>query len=342
MAGRRYSDDEMVNLHVLLRFYCGSFGISFKEFCSDLSKEIGGDADHQEQIHDAISNFLNKGTMRAVERLMPQLVPVLEKIFEQAGDQGHDEARSLLGALVNGELDIDPEAKAFFEPTRRTEYMAGSLQARLEQKDPKLGILRTIDRNYDKTISQALGLFAYMVEDEGSEAHKVRDDRLINRHFVAIRRWSNEPGGYSVHGLKFWEHETRKKFMYFSEKYRILANDDRADDRESNGVCFFDSRYLTALARGRMTQMMTMLSGVIPQADTFDSFRGILTTSNREGDRMSAHVLCLACADAEEKHRRMGHFKLPELLEVSPETQHDLIKWWVEEDGSREPTLFRT
>ena len=47
MAGRRYSDDEMVNLHVLLRFYCGSFGISFKEFCSDLSKEIGGDAEEQ-------------------------------------------------------------------------------------------------------------------------------------------------------------------------------------------------------------------------------------------------------------------------------------------------------
>lgn len=332
---RRLSNEDLRNLHVLMRFFCDEMNFGYSTLADRLTKTMSDPA-LAEKTYERLVEFINRGTLKGINELLPHFVQTLAMEFEAVPATEKVSFAPFLELVLAGKTETDKDAKEFFSPLLSSNYMVKAMREKAAKKDPQLALLLQVKEGYEQNIGRALGLLSLTADHKGRET-TLSEPRLDDQHLVAIRLASAGDATYSVHGLKFQRHWMEESVMFFSAKYFIDASPEQegGSDAEKNkhqafGVSFFDGQYLFGVARSTTDPMMTVLTGRLPVGQNIEFFEGFLMTSNSEGFRVNAPVLCLRCGDEDEKYRRMGRYDLKELIEETPEAQRPALDEWLE------------
>ncbi|MEO1150563.1 MAG: hypothetical protein AAFW83_06175 [Pseudomonadota bacterium] len=353
------SEETWIYLNILAQFVCRRRFPSKISFAREVGKahaaiarveaEKAGSSDAlpDERAFDALTHdasekvnaFLTKGTLTHMPAVRKAFDQVLRQQFAGLSTiDGFDLARIYDHLLLNEGIQNDKLCQSFFDQPGRAPDLLSQLASRLSRLQVDGDTVQSAPAKLKNAIGKIFNIAAIEFDDMGYPIAPY-DERLDDRHFLLVRRSSQNEDDLITHGLKFARHHRNRDFMYFSEQYNANRDGERHEraGRESRGVCFFDARYVKAIARPGNGHTLTYLVGMLPVDDDFDIFPALLTTSNSAGVRIAAKSLAIAVPDADFKHRHTGIFSDAEIMAVFDGPRQRALTDWLTGEGKISP-----
>ncbi|MEL7028442.1 MAG: hypothetical protein AAGL49_04360 [Pseudomonadota bacterium] len=334
---RRLYDEEAIDLHILVRYFCRHTGLSFTAFsAAAIDAYDGPRGEWGSSPARDINNFLHRGTVRAIHRYAECITNYLGAELRAAGPLNSYDLAEVLGEFIASRTYREhPGARRFFEieAHRTMPYLVPALARRDVRVASPAAAPAPPEKNIGKAFQQLAATF-----DAKNRDVQLLDERFFGR-FICLRSSSETPERFVAHGLKIDRHDDNPDMMYFSEKYFLRKPGGETQGRKSQGIMFVDGEHAQAWSRPDHAHTFTYLAARAPQGDSISSFRGLMFTSNSSNLRISANVLCLRCASKAEKHERMGLYDLAELLATFAPAAGVIEAWLRERNMANEGVL---
>jgi len=354
------SQETWIYLHTLVRFFCRRRSINKITFAKAVGKQHAllsralesGEPDDEamrerdrhyanveEVVWKQVNGFLTKGTLVHVRQYQKAFDQVARNYFDAVTTiDGFDLARIHANLMLDQGVKGDETCRSFFEQYGEEPDLLPTLKKRLQSLHPDHEHIQNSPTSFKNAIGKIFNIAAIEFDTSGYPIAPY-DKRLDNRHFLLVRRSSQNDGTFITHGLKFARHDRNRDFMYFSEQYNSKRNGQRhaRAGRESRGICFFDGAYVKGLARPSTGHTLSYLVGRLPVDDDFDVFPALLTTSNSAEIRIAAKSIVLAVDSADFKHAHTGVFDDHEIKTLFTGDQLDALTDWLYAEGKTPP-----
>lgn len=339
---RHLEDRELDDLHVVIRAFCkDEAGMSYKSFAGEVARvaeedaiENGAGADEaKERAASAatlVGKFLTSKQNKAMHTFTPYCLAVLEETAR--GCKGGDSEIYIVFARAfakgeTGDYRKQEGLPAFID--QRARHLVNERRKNHEKLNAKPHFTQKLSRLY------MLAAETFETHDDDVNAF---DKRIGDSRYLAIRAHSRRADQYVVHGLRFAAHvePEHSDLCYFSDKYTLRRSpEDPPFGRKSQGICFVEGQYLSAIARPDVNEAaFTYLHAKLPSMTLVDGapvlkrFEAMISTVNTINQRFWATALCFRCKDKSEKHAKVGIFTFDGLLDLFDDDQRaELIAW---------------
>lgn len=319
MAERKYSYDEQVVLHALVRRVLKANGQAYKATAETYFEGLTDAAGNPIRSADKLTNAVVRGFRSQLGPLMTDFLQFVEWGVET---YGRPEDRAFLGELKQGGSEFSRIHEAELEAIlRRYEHVGTNCR-------------ETLMKN---TTSSATGSM-----NNGSLPSS--DHAAISGSYVILRPSTNRAGDFTVYGLEIGnEIDDRNRLRVKRQRAVELAAGGRQIE-EVNGRAHFTGPFLRLIIEPEGDFLLKNFAVLLLERfanRSYGAMPGFMLTGNSRGDLITAHVICLCVANSEERNSLLGDWPLKTLqtaLALLAGSQTDILAVWLQGYGFDGPT----
>ncbi len=340
---RHLEDREFDDLHVVIRTFCKDNNLYFTAFAGRVADRVKASAlaageseaeanDRAAPVAKAIDKFLTSAQNKFMQTLAPFCLEILAEEVAAAKPADSAAYHRFIAAFGGGEAGEYRKADGVVQFL--DERVKNIVSAR--KKDARKG-KKGARPEFTKRLSRLYHLAAVSFEKHDDDVNAF-DKRIGDSRYLAVRAHSRKPGQYVVHGLRFAPHvdPDSSDLCYFSDKYTLKRSPDEPSfGRKSQGVCFVEGQYVSAVGRpdineAAFTYVHVKLPAftLVDETPALQDFEAMVSATNTVNERFWAKALCFRCKDKEEKHAKVGIYTFDGLLEQFEQDQRAQLEDW--------------